>query len=231
MKKLSVLLLTLVLMANCAHTPRGGSVRQEIRNIYESSVSIAAKDGDVSGSGTIIRNNKDEQIVVVTAAHVVRGIEKRWKDMVEKKKATGEVEFFVKLAYVEKLKKVNVLKIDDKKDLALLIGVDKETKNGPFVVVSSNVPNIGDPIWVIGAPMGDERTVTNGIVSNFDNSTPGRRLYRVSAPIFFGNSGGGLFNSNMELIGVINSIQSLGGFIFIPGAGFAVSLEDVREFL
>lgn len=224
-------LFAVMFFANCAHVTKGGSVRPEIMNIYNSSVSITTKDGDVTGSGTIIRNVKDEPIVVITAAHVVRGIERRWKTQLEENKVTGEVEFFISLAYLDTNKKVSVLKIDEKKDLALLVGVEKEKANGPSVPISMNSPNIGDPVWVIGAPMGDERTVTNGIISNFDVSNPGRRLYRVTAPIFFGNSGGGVFNSSMELIGVANSIQLVGGIIVVPGSGFAVSLEDIREFL
>ena len=230
MKKIYMFLLA-VLFVGCVHVPKTGSVKEEISNIYYSSVSIVTEKNDAYGSGTIIKNNKDDYIVVISAAHVVRGMEKKWQKDFEEGKATKRLEFFISVAYDDNLKKVEVLKIDDDKDLALFIGAEKESKSGPYVEVSNTPPNIGDNIWAIGAPMGDQRTVTNGIVSNFENSNKKRSLYRISAPVFFGNSGGGLFSNKMELIGVINSIQSIGGFIFVPGGSFAVSLKEIRQFL
>lgn len=231
MKKIYMFLLVVSLIG-CVHSQQtGGSIREEISNIYYSSVSIVTDKNDAYGSGTIIRNNKDDYIIVISAAHVFRGFEKKWQKKIEEGTAVGDPEFFISVAYNSKLKKVEMFKIDDGKDLVLFRGIEKESNNGPYVKISMNAPNIGDPIWAIGAPMGDQKTVTNGIISNFDNTKSERSLYRITAPVFFGNSGGGVFSTKMELIGVVNSIQSIGGFIFVPGGSFAVSLKEIRNFL
>ena len=229
MKK-AISILFLLAFVSCAHLPQH-SVAPQIKNIYDSSVSVGDKDMNVSGSGTILVNKKGSPMEVLTAAHVIRGMEKKWIERKEKK--LGEpllAEFYVYLSYKDTPKKMVVKKIDEKRDLALLVGETKEMANGPYVKVSNNFPNIGDFVWVIGSPMGDTRTTTTGIVSNFEKSD-GRGLIRISAPMFFGNSGGGVFNSDLELIGVAHAIQSIAGIIFVPGGNFAVDTWEIQAFL
>jgi len=135
-------------------------------------------------------------------------------------------------------------------------------KDGPYIKIARDSPSIGDTVYAVGSPLGDNHTVTKGIISNFQDKAAQRakrnrirkntekfrkffkrklkplkpykkdpiKLYRFTAPAFYGNSGGGLFNTKSELIGVVIRIQFFGR-IPVPGAAFVTSLETIREFL
>ncbi len=74
---------------------------------------------------------------------------------------------------------------------------------------------VGDTAIAIGNPEGDGVSVTKGIVSvdsepltmtgADDRTTITFRVMRIDAAVNGGNSGGGLFNSNGELIGIVNA--------------------------
>ena len=205
----------------CVTVQKEGSIKAEIHNIYFSSVSIKNGLGVVSGSGTIINNKVGQQMLVLTAAHVIKSI-------VEKNQIP-----FVSTAFNDKDYIMGIYKIDYDLDLALLYSIDVMEKSSYEVNISLYGANIGDPVWVIGSPLGDERTVTNGIISNFETNGK-RKLYRTTAAIFFGNSGGGMFNVSGDLIGVANSIQQVQiGFsiIGVPGGSFFIGLESIRTFI
>jgi len=63
---------------------------------------------------------------------------------------------------------------------------------------------VGQTVFAIGNPMGLERTVTEGVVSQAARNFKGIVYLQVDAPINPGNSGGPLFNDRGQVIGVIN---------------------------
>lgn len=222
-KKSIVLLLSLLLISCAGVGYRKGalSINPAIQRAYIASVSITTEESKTYGSGTIIRNRAGEQLIVVTVAHVIRSMQKRKQKV------------HVLTTYSKIPKKMMVWKISDDRDLALLISYSKEVSDGPYVELAGSAPSIGDQVWAIGGPLGKRLTVTKGIVSNFEKGKK-KQLYRFTAEIFFGNSGGGLFNERNELVGVVHGMQYIIiGFntIFVPGAGFAVSLKDIKSFL
>jgi len=211
-----------IVLASCATTQhREGSISTELENIYLSSVTVS-DSADSQGSGTIIYNKAGEHIVVLTAAHVVEGIQEDGKKI------------YISTGFDKINREMSVYKIDFKLDLALLRGVTTEKRSGPFVKISTQVPNIGDDVWVIGCPMGADRTVTKGIISNFAEHE-GKTLYRTTADIYDGNSGGGMFNKNKELIGVAHGVLEVRRSMFfsqlVPGGFFFVGLENIRQFM
>jgi putative serine protease PepD len=104
---------------------------------------------------------------------------------------------------------------------------------------SSNL-NVGQPVVVLGAPLGLSETVTSGIVSALDRTiqVPGEDnttallvdAIQSDAAINPGNSGGAMVNCNNQLIGVpsagatvpSSSGESSGGSI---GLGFAIPVD------
>lgn len=109
----------------------------------------------------------------------------------------------------------------------------KATKFG-----NSDATRIGEWVIAIGNPLGFGGTVTAGILSarNRDiNSGPYDSYLQTDAPINRGNSGGPLFNTNGEVIGINTAIVSpSGGSI---GIGFAIPanlalpvVQQLREF-
>ena len=72
---------------------------------------------------------------------------------------------------------------------------------------------VGETIYAIGNAEGAGISATTGIVSvdsetvklDVDGTTRNHRVMRIDAAIYHGNSGGGLFNTKGELIGITNS--------------------------
>ena len=128
---------------------------------------------------------------------------------------------------------------DPKTDLAV-IKIDTGTSLPAIALGSSGSVRIGEPVVVLGSPLGLSSTVTAGIVSALDRtievpSDNGQTAVLISAlqtdaAINPGNSGGALTNCSGELIGVPSanatvpgeSGQSSGGSI---GLGFAIPVD------
>lgn len=107
--------------------------------------------------------------------------------------------------------KAKVLVSDKNNDLAI-IQIDDYgfTSIGtiPYTIKTS-LAGVGENIFVLGYPlratMGDEIKLTNGIVSSRTGFQGDITSYQISAPVQPGNSGGPLFDSQGNLIGIINA--------------------------
>ena len=117
---------------------------------------------------------------------------------------------------------------DQQSDIALLkIEADGLT---PAVLGDSDNVQVGEVVIAVGNPMGTlGGTVTDGIVSalNRDITVEGNQmtLMQTSAAISPGNSGGGLFNTNGELIGIVNAKYSDED---AEGLGFAIPVNTMK---
>lgn len=60
---------------------------------------------------------------------------------------------------------------------------------------------VGEPAYTLGSPVGMELTLSNGIVSG-QREEEGRSFVQTTAPISPGSSGGGLFDSRGNLLGI-----------------------------
>lgn len=146
-----------------------------------------------SGTGFGISSNG----VIVTNYHVIEGANT----------------IKVKGIYTDFSKSYNakVIVSDKKNDLALIQIDDKSfTSLGtiPYIIKTS-ISSVGENIFVMGYPlrasMGDEIKLTNGIISSKTGYQGDISSYQISAPIQPGNSGGPLFNSQGNLIGIVNA--------------------------
>lgn len=217
MKKV-LLLCLMFLIFGCTGRVNYPEVVPGIQNIYGASVSILSTQGDerVIGSGTILSKKVGW---VLTAAHVVKSHKEENK--------TVDV-------LIDKKKIINmyIVKFDEDHDLALL--ETKSISHHSAVELESKLGKVGQKVWVIGSPLGEKKTVTVGVISN--RIRDGKRFYyRTNAELFFGNSGGGMFSEDGKLLGVVSSLQSirLNPFCIViePGGFYAISLEDIRNFL
>ncbi len=110
----------------------------------------------------------------------------------------------------------------------------RSPKKGSVVakIGSSKAVKVGEPVFVIGAPFGIAHTLSIGHLSGRHH----RGFMAVGQPIEFlqtdtsintGNSGGPMFNSKGEVIGIVSFILSKsGGF---NGIGFATAIDGVKE--
>lgn len=120
---------------------------------------------------------------------------------------------------------------DDKTDLALLKINAMNDKPFPYVQFGdSTQARVGDWVLAIGNPFGLGGTTTSGIISARGrniNSGPYDDYIQVDAPINRGNSGGPLFNTKGEVIGVNTAIFSPNGGNV--GIGFAIPANVVTD--
>ena len=109
-------------------------------------------------------------------------------------------------------------------DFALLF--DSARMNHP--VPAMRAPKLGEHVYAIGFPVQlstkeQKLTVTDGIMAGPDD---GEGHLRFTAPIYFGNSGGGVWAEDGALIGI-----SVSGFLSLPGMNYLVSVADVEPWI
>lgn len=105
----------------------------------------------------------------------------------------------------------------------------------PAVIGDSDRIEVGDPIFVVGAPYGMSHTLTVGHVSA--RREPGMvhgslglaDFFQTDAAINKGNSGGPLFSMAGEVIGIVSNLVSRSGGS--EGLGFAVTSNLARRLL
>lgn len=118
---------------------------------------------------------------------------------------------------------------DAKTDLAVLkintVGLS------PAKLADSSKVRVGNFVIAIGNPLGElGGTVTEGIISALDRNVTideqPMTLLQTSAAVSPGNSGGGLFDLNGELVGVVNAKSSGDD---VEGLAFAIPANTVKE--
>ncbi|MGB9108663.1 MAG: Do family serine endopeptidase, partial [Telluria sp.] len=155
-----------------------------------------------AGSGFIVSPDG----VILTNAHVVRDAD----------------EVTVKLQDRREYR-AKVLGSDPKTDVAVL---KIDAKNLPVVPVgNSRNLQVGEWVLAIGSPFGLESSVTAGVVSAKGRSLPGDQVPFIQTDVAVnpGNSGGPLFNTRGEVVGINSQIYSqTGGY---QGLSFAIPID------
>jgi len=155
------------------------------------------------GSGFIVSPDG----IIMTNAHVVQDA----KDVTVK--LTDRREF-----------KAKVLGSDPKTDIAVL---KVDAKDLPVVKFGSDDKlSVGEWVLAIGSPFGFENTVTAGVVSAKGRSLPDDSavpFIQTDVAVNPGNSGGPLFNTRGEVVGINSQIYSrTGGY---QGVSFAIPID------
>ena len=159
-----------------------------------------------AGSGVIVR----EDGYIATNYHVIQGANK-----VEVTLHNGET-YTARIIGSDPTNDIAVIKIDAADLTTVTIG-------------DSSTVDVGDLAVAIGNPLGQlGGTATTGIISALDRTLDVEgttlTLLQTDAAINGGNSGGGLFNSKGELIGIVESKASAVG---VEGLAFALPINNV----
>lgn len=120
-------------------------------------------------------------------------------------------------------------------DVALLQLDRMPLKATVAVLGDSNKTEVGDEVFVVGAPLGLSHSLSVGYIGakrvsrermgSFRNA----EFLQTDAAINMGNSGGPMFNLKGEVVGIVSNILSRsGGF---EGIGFVASSNIARELL
>lgn len=163
-----------------------------------------------AGSGVIVR----EDGYIATNYHVIQGANK-----VEVTLHNGDA-YSARIIGSDPSNDIAVIKIDAKDLTTATIG-------------DSSTVDVGDLAVAIGNPLGQlGGTATTGIISALDRTLDVEgttlTLMQTDAAINGGNSGGGLFNSKGELIGIVESKASAVG---VEGLAFALPINSVAPII
>ena len=196
------------------NTSRVNSIEEAVEIAYPSVVVINATSttSTSSGSGVVI-GHSENYTFIVTCCHVVEGY-KNYEVIT----STGT------------LFDASLVGGDPMTDLAV-IAIEKTDLPEVTLIEDSSTLKIGSDAIAIGNPLGTlGGTVTTGIISatsrNIKMSDGSvHTLIQTDAAINSGNSGGGLFNNQGQLIGIVSAKYSATG---VEGLGFAIPSNTVR---
>ena len=164
-----------------------------------------------AGSGVIISSDG----YILTCAHVVDGASTITVTI-------GDKDYTATLVGEDTTSDIAVIKID----------ADGLT---PATVGNSDSLKVGQSVMAVGNPLGElGGTVTGGMISALNRSVTIQgsssvntmSLIQMDASVSPGNSGGGLFNMNGELIGLVNAKSSSSD---AEGLGFAIPINDAIQ--
>jgi len=182
---LSILPILILLCAPAGHAQE--SLPALVKRVKPAVVAIATYDASgealMTGSGFFLRPGQ-----VVTNLHVIRGAARA-----EIKTLDGKGKIFPI---------GGTLAIDEEGDLALL-SVETPTERPRSTELASELPDEGEPIFVIGNPLKLEGSVSDGIVSAVREVPNSYRIIQITAPISHGNSGSPVFNLKGQVLGVV----------------------------
>jgi len=131
------------------------------------------------GSGFIVRADG----AIVTNYHVIsnaKGI---------KVKAGDKVLDVEGLILADKGTDLVILKVKGEKFQAVKIG-------------DSEKATVGEKVYVISSPQGLENTISDGLLSGIREISSDKKVLQITAPVSSGSSGGPVFNTSGEVIGI-----------------------------
>ncbi len=156
-----------------------------------------------AGSGFII----DKKGYVITNAHVIGDADKITVHLADRRELKAEL-----------------IGMDEKTDVAVL---KIEASKLPVVKIADvSTLKVGQWVMAVGSPFGLDYTATQGIISSLgrnlpnDNFTP---FIQTDAAVNPGNSGGPLFNTDGEVIGINSQIYTSTGSY--AGVSFAIPID------
>lgn len=164
-----------------------------------------------AGSGVIISDDG----YIITNYHVIEGANKITVTLRD-----GETSYEAKLIGSDEDNDIALLKIDATGLSAAEIGNSSDLVVGDYVIA------IGNPLGTLGG------TVTDGIISALAREVTienkNLTLLQTNAQISPGNSGGGLFNAEGKLVGIVNAKDSA---TEVEGIAFAIPINTVSSII
>lgn len=121
-----------------------------------------------------------------------------------------------------------VLAVDEDNDLALVSAMDWVTHS--IAPIRRTYVYTGTPVHIIGHTAGLNYTYLSGIVSAVRklelSDDKLHRVFQISSPAYFGNSGGGAFDMDGNLIGICSLLLARG-----PNVVFFIHTDVILNFL
>ena len=207
-------------------TTNAQQLRDAFRKVSQSVVIVRTKRVEVAtsadepraivdglGSGVLISNDGK----ILTAAHVVQTADVASVEFPDGQEIPARV-----------------VGSDVQSDLALLQLKEMPKDVAPAMLGDSDKVEVGDQIFVIGAPYGISQTLSVGHLSgrhrlNRNNQSTSVEFLQTDAAINTGNSGGPMFDMEGNVIGIVSAIMSHSGGS--EGLAFATSANTAKQLL
>lgn len=179
-------------------------------------VKVNCNDDNLYASAVCIDSNG----IFVSNAHVIPKID------------DVEINVYIRFSSSDEYEKVNLLKIDRTKDLALF-QLENSDKCVPMEI--SKIRNTGQQVYAIGNTSNQGVSISEGIItkSNVHIETKNISMNMIATDAFFaeGNSGGALIDSNNNLLGIttLRLKDDAGNIIY--GVGYVIPAEIVLDFI
>ena len=168
---------------------------------------VAIQHERAGGSGFIV----DSSGLIITNGHVV--------SMMDIENPRDTARRITVILHNDKKYQARVIGFSLDPDIALL-KIEPEAPIQAVKIGDSDKVVTGQTCYAFGAPLGQKRTLTGGIISNTARTSLGTftKVFQMDAIINPGNSGGPLFNAQGEVIGV----NTYGGK---AGMGFSIPIK------
>lgn len=199
--------------------------------------SVQLNGRDTVGSGVIIASVRQtdgtHQILILTADHVVRNI-------LAEKSESDDQSIPITLFEVSGRRELAAFEVASEAahDLSLLSAISE----APAAAVARLLPRdraddrirVFESIYAVGCPLGNDPIPTRGEIASLENMVAGANYWMISAPTYYGNSGGGVYLADThDLIGIFSKIYTHGRrrSVVVPHMGLATPLPVIHDWL
>ncbi|MCM3870694.1 MAG: trypsin-like peptidase domain-containing protein [Pyrinomonadaceae bacterium] len=225
-KSAFVFLLSLLTLSATSITTNAQQLRDAFRKVSQSVAIVRTKRVELApsadermsivdglGSGVLVSNDGK----VLTAAHVVETADVACVEFPDGQQIIARV-----------------IGSDVRSDVALLQLAQMPKGISPAILGDSDQVEVGDQIFVIGAPFGISQTLSAGHLSgrhrlNTNESAPAVEFLQTDAAINSGNSGGPMFDMEGNVIGIVSTMMSHSGGS--EGLAFATAANTAKHLL
>lgn len=126
--------------------------------------------------------------------------------------------------------KITVAVYDKDLDIAIL-GINITDHKNYLKRGDSGKVEVGEKVYVIGAPLGLEKSLSEGIISGIRKKDDWKKYFQISNPVSPGSSGSPVVNNKGEYIGiVVGSLEEGQNLNFAVSSGYIKYLVANGEF-
>ena len=191
-------------ITDIAKPPATANIAQQVfENTWRSVVVIETHDAQ--GSGVIVRPN-----IVATNCHVVDNAKRIAVYKSVERRADADNAFAARIRHADKRRDFCLLDVDGLWGIAATVRKYATLK-------------VGESVYGLGAPKGLDLSLSDGLISQL-REIDGNRKIQTNVAISPGSSGGGLFDREGNLIGIMTSKITDES---VEGIGFAIPADLV----
>lgn len=163
---------------------------------------------------------------IATAAHCVED-----EDRADQ---TGQKTYYVVESEVKEvmddpaaIHRAEVVAFDKDHDVALIKADAGGMPAHDVAALPSEMPAVGEHVYWVGHPRGMYWTYAEGTISGYrgDDSSGIGKVVQVNGTVWFGNSGGGVFDSSGHLVGICSRLTK------VPFMNYFVHVDSLKKLL